>query len=222
MQKSSDYLELLTLTTQMGLNPKLIKTWIPVSKFVEAQSDGASLSITRIDDPYYGMAFGPNPMIDSRWRTFSVTRGTPKELTKDFQINGQWDAYGIDTQEFPVEYQVIEDFNFINSFIEQNAPQSSIRAEDEEVLAWIGISDVALGALCKWESGFYVLSAIVVAENQRGKGHGKEITKALIDYAFKNGVTYVALGVFAKNIPAIATYRSLGFELLGQFNSFIN
>ena len=220
MRATSDYSELLEWATQMRLNPKLVEVWIPLSKFVEAQFDGTSLSITRTDAPFYGMAFGPNPSFDKRWRNFSVTRGTPKELTVDFHLKGQWDAYGISTQEFPVEYLVLEDFDFINRFIEVNAPESSIRAEDDEVLAWVGISDVALGAICKWESGFHVLSAIAVAQNKRGAGFGKLITKALIDLAFKRGINYVALGVYAKNEPAIATYKGIGFELLGQFNSF--
>ena len=114
----------------------------------------------------------------------------------------------------------MKDHKFIDIFLEKHAPQSSIRADDQEVVAWIGIEDLALGAICKWESGAHVLSAIAVAENERGKGLGKEITKALIDYAYKSGIPYLALGVWAKNEPAIATYKSIGFVLLGQFNSF--
>ena len=89
-------------------------------------------------------------------------------------------------------------------------------------MTWVGIDGVALGAICKWESGGHVLSAIVVDQNLRGKGLGKQITKALITEAHKRGVKYVALGVMAKNQSAIATYQKVGFEELGKFNTFNN
>ena len=54
----------------------------------------------------------------------------------------------------------------------------------------------------------------------RGQGLGKQITKALVTEAFKRGIDYVALGVMAKNEAAIATYKSVGFEELGKFNTF--
>lgn len=212
--------ELLQIAEEIGINRHLIEVWIPEEKFVEAEISGDSLSITRQSETFYGMAFGSNPFIDKRWSAFSCTRKTPKEITAKFKLDGQWDAYGIQTRKFEVEYQVLKDHKAIDSFLEKHAPQSSIRADDKEVIAWIGISDIALGAICKWESGAHVLSAIAVAENARGKGFGKKITEALIDYAYKSGINYLALGVWAKNEPAIATYKSIGFVLLGQFNSF--
>ena len=215
-----NYSQLLSHASELGISKKLIEIWIPEDKFVDAELSGQSLSITRESDPFFGMAFGPEPIIDKRWTHFSCTRTTPKRITEHVPLSGQWDAYGIKTKSFNVEYQVLANHNAINYFIESHAPKLSIRAENQEVVAWIGISDVALGAICKWESGAHVLSAIAVAENQRGKGFGKLITQALIDYAFNNGISYVALGVMARNEAAIATYKSIGFELLGQFNSF--
>lgn len=214
-----NYNELLVRAADLGISDKLIRTWIPEDKFITAEGSGLSLSITRVSEPFYGMAFGPNPIIDPRWTHFSCTRSTPKEFTQNIQLSGQWDAYGIVTRKFDVDYQVLTDHQVINSFLELHAPQSSIRAEDKEVIAWIGVSNVALGAICRWESGAYVLSAIAVAENERGKGYGKLITQALVDFAFENKIGYLALGVWAKNEAAIRTYESIGFELLGQFNS---
>ena len=89
-------------------------------------------------------------------------------------------------------------------------------------MTWVGIEGVALGAICKWESGGHVLSAIVVDRKFRGKGLGKQITKVLITEAHRRGINYVALGVMAKNQPAIATYQKVGFEELGKFNTFNN
>ena len=55
---------------------------------------------------------------------------------------------------------------------------------------------------------------IIIDKNERGKGYGKAMTKAGVDYA-KNvlGATEVNLGVFEKNVEAIACYKSLGFVI---------
>ena len=212
--------QLMDVADRLNIPRKLIEIWIPKDKFVEATTSDDSRSITRLDDPYFGFGFGPNPPIDPRWSQFTFTRSTPKEITKNYELIGQWDAYGIETQKFDVDYLLLTDTKTINNLIEKNAPELSIRAEDEEVVAWVGIEDFALGAICRWESGGHVLSAIVVANDQRGKGFGKTITYALISEAFKRGINYVALGVMAKNEAAISTYRSVGFEELGKFNTF--
>lgn len=212
--------QLLEAAQVRDVSTELIETWIPRSKFVSAECDESSLSITRVSKPWYGMAFGPSPKIDSRWNEFSVTRSTPLELTEQFRSTGAWDVYGIQTQPFDVEYRILSDFQQIDGFIEKHAPTSSIRTSSDEVVAWIGIADVALGALCKWESGRHVLSAIVVANEKRGNGFGKSVTGALISEAHRRGIGYVALGVFAENAAAIATYKGLGFSELAQFNSF--
>ena len=204
----------------LSIKREFIEIWIPRAKFVEAIFDVNSLSITRIDNPFFGFGFGPRPYIDPKWSSFTITRNTPKEFTSKFKLVGQWDAYGIQTTNFEIAYQCLENHSEINKLIEINAPELSIRAGDDEVVTWVGIGGVALGAICQWESGGYVLSAIVVDQNFRGKGLGKQITKALITEAHKQGINYVALGVMAKNQPAIATYQKVGFEELGKFNTF--
>ena len=212
--------ELLTSASKLSINREFIDIWIPRAKFVDAIFDSDSLSITRVDDPYFGFGFGPRPYLDPKWSSFTITRSTPKDITAAFKLIGQWDAYGIQTSNFNIEYQILENKKEINRLIESNAPELSIRAEDNEVVTWVGIEGVALGAICKWESGGHVLSAIVVDQNFRGKGLGKQITKALITEAYKQGINYVALGVMAKNQPAIATYQKVGFEEPGKFNTF--
>ena len=204
----------------LSIKREFIEIWIPRAKFVEAIFDVNSLSITRVDNPFFGFGFGPRPYIDPKWSSFTITRNTPKEFTSKFKLVGQWDAYGIQTTNFEIAYQRLENHSEINKLIEINAPELSIRAGDDEVVTWVGIDGVALGAICKWESGGFVLSAIVVDQNLRGKGLGKQITKALITEAHKRKINYVALGVMAKNQPAIATYQKVGFEELGKFNTF--
>jgi len=212
--------QLLESAESLSIPREFIEIWIPQGKFVDAILDGQSLSITRLDDPFFGFGFGPNPKIDKRWSSFTITRSTSKQVTQNYKLVGQWDAYGIQTRDFQVDYQLIDDFDLVNELIENHAPELSIRAEDEEVVTWVGIDNKAIGAICKWESGGHVLSAIVVAEEIRGRGLGKLITKAMISEAHHRGISHVALGVMAKNEPAIAAYRSVGFTELGKFNTF--
>ena len=212
--------ETLFAAEKLGISKQLITTWFPRSKFVQAVLSNNSLSITRQAKPFYGMAFGPAPEIDSRWNEFSIARSTSKELTNSFKDTGPWDIYGIATKPFDLDYKIIKDSKYIDSFIESHAPNSSVKSDSKEVVAWVGIEDVALGAICKWESGEHVLASIVVAVDERGKGYGKKVTKALITAADKAQIKYLSLGVIADNAAAIATYESLGFTQLAQFNSF--
>ena len=129
------YNELLECASKLGFSNKLITIWIPEDKYVDAHFSEDSLSITRESDPYYGMAFGPTPLIDPRWTHFSCARSTPKEITAHVPLSGQWDAYGIETKSFEVKYKVLNDFTEIDSFIEAHAPQSSIRADDKELIS---------------------------------------------------------------------------------------
>ena len=227
-----DFDHLVSAAEKLGIDRALIEIWIPRSEFVKAVVDGENLSITRRAEPFFGWAFGRSPIIDPEWPEFAVNRSTPKEKTSGFTLQGQWDAYGIHTHAIDSldensyeenSYELLHDHDEINAVIEAHAPELSIRAEDSEVVAWIGIrkdSVVALGALCRWESGFHVLSAIVVATSERGKGLGRRITESLVDYSYKNGINYVALGVRADNEAAIATYNRIGFKKLNEFNTF--
>lgn len=232
MNVIADFDHLVSAAEKLGIDRALIEIWIPRTEFVKAVVEGENLSITRRAEPFFGWAFGRSPAIDPEWPEFAVNRSTPKEKTSGFTLQGQWDAYGIHTRAFNFlneysdeenSYELLHDHDEINAVIEAHAPELSIRAEDSEVVAWIGIrkeSLVALGALCRWESGFHVLSAIVVATSERGKGLGRRITESLVDYSYKHGINYVALGVRADNEAAIATYNRIGFKKLAEFNTF--
>jgi ribosomal protein S18 acetylase RimI-like enzyme len=211
---------LLEAAQSLSIPEKFLEIWIPRAKLVSWNLANDSLSITRIDEPLFGFGFGPNPEIDPKWSACAITRSTPRTITENLKLVGQWDAYGIETKSFDINYEVLTDFEFIDNLIESNSPELSIRAEDQEVVAWVGIEEIAVGAICKWESGGHVLSAIVVDEKNRGQGLGKKITQALISEAFKRKIDYLALGVMAKNQAGVATYKSIGFEELGQFNTF--
>ena len=52
-------------------------------------------------------------------------------------------------------------------------------------------------------------------KNYWGKGIGKEVTKIVTNWAFKElGLKKVGLGVIANNIAAINVYKKAGFKIL--------
>ena len=167
--------EVMTVAQKLKIHQAMIEIWVPRTVFVRAFADGQNLSVTRRSETFFGWAFGPNPTFDKDWRECAVTRSTPRDKTSHLKLISQWDAYGMATQQMQdsthLSYEVLTDHDEINRMIEKDAPELSIRADDSEVVAWIGLrsdSLVALGALCQWESGFHVLSAIVVKTEERG------------------------------------------------------
>lgn len=62
--------------------------------------------------------------------------------------------------------------------------------------------------------------ALVVHEDWQGKGVGRQLLGALLDYADNwLGVTRLELHVYADNERAIALYRQLGFEQEGRLQA---
>ena len=57
---------------------------------------------------------------------------------------------------------------------------------------------------------------IVLDEDQRGKGYGKQTMLALEKFAREMGLKTLALHVFAYNTAAMRLYKGLGYELTSQ------
>ena len=53
-----------------------------------------------------------------------------------------------------------------------------------------------------------------------GQGHGRRLLEAAIIWARKEGISWIDLGVFAANGPAIALYTKLGFVETGRKRDF--
>ncbi len=58
---------------------------------------------------------------------------------------------------------------------------------------------------------------IIVDNDIRGKGYGREIMKKAMEYAVSNlGANKFTLGVYKRNTPAYNLYKSLGFSQYGE------
>jgi L-amino acid N-acyltransferase YncA len=60
--------------------------------------------------------------------------------------------------------------------------------------------------------------SIYIARSARGRGVGTALMAALEDRARAEGYHKLVLGVFPHNAPAIALYRSRGFETVGTYH----
>lgn len=59
------------------------------------------------------------------------------------------------------------------------------------------------------------ITNIAIKEEYRGRGYGKQLTAALIQYAANLGVVYMTLEVRRSNLTAQHVYASMGFIQVG-------
>ena len=78
---------------------------------------------------------------------------------------------------------------------------------DGNVAGYVGSQSVLDGA---------DMMNLAIAPEYRRQGIGQALVTALIDYLQQNGIIALLLEVRASNDPAIALYRSLGFEQIGR------
>jgi ribosomal protein S18 acetylase RimI-like enzyme len=63
-----------------------------------------------------------------------------------------------------------------------------------------------------WEAEDCWLEDLYVRDDARGKGLGRALTEAVLERARRRGCRRVELDVNSENPPALALYRSLGFD----------
>ncbi len=62
----------------------------------------------------------------------------------------------------------------------------------------------------------WLIANVAVAPEFRGRGIGRALVSACLEYARAHGARWAALQVRADNIPALRLYRSLGFVEIGR------
>lgn len=75
-----------------------------------------------------------------------------------------------------------------------------------------GVAQVRYRWSVWWESEDCWLEDLYVSADARGSGLGRALTEAVLERARRRGCRRVELDVNSENTPALALYRSLGFE----------
>ncbi len=201
--------------------------WIPAKNFAYAIESENTLTFVREDDGLYALAVGPHPIIESTWSRFSLSREVDRQKTVNFTLRGQWDAYGIFSHPFKDggKIEILTDDVVINDFLHAHGPDSSVFAPNPEVIFWGAVrSDdgeiAAIGALTQWESGEHIISSVATNSQLRGQGYGAALMSGLLTHADSLKIERIGLAVYAKNDVAKRLYERIGFQSMGQFNSF--
>ena len=96
--------------------------------------------------------------------------------------------------------------SFVEEMTGNKCARYMVAVEGERIIAFAG-------AWCIFEEGH--ITNIAVEATHRGRGVGRGITRALMQYAANMGVQYLTLEVRKSNLVAQSMYKSLGFIELG-------
>ncbi|TAL54370.1 GNAT family N-acetyltransferase [Pandoraea sp.] len=121
-----------------------------------------------------------------------------------------------------VTLQLAPEAAWCAGFARANAIAPAVRATHDDMLAaiampkvfaalWQDGAPIAYG-LAVAERGWVGLFDILVVPEARGRGAGRRITAALLDWGRRQGATHAYLQVIAANTPAVALYQRLGFH----------
>jgi ribosomal protein S18 acetylase RimI-like enzyme len=105
----------------------------------------------------------------------------------------------------------------IEKFLRTHAPHASVLPPHPEIRFWVVATDnernikaTACGVV--WSTGAAVVNSVAVAEDFRGQGLGKLVTRLAVQQHFAAGATSVSLGVWAQNQAAVGMYQAMGFD----------
>jgi ribosomal protein S18 acetylase RimI-like enzyme len=214
--------EVKTVYTKYYPDSPFFDTWIPREKFLDADFDNeGNFSIGREDDGIYGIALGPAPRVPENWKNFSIeTRGL-SSIPPIFKAVAEWDCYWSPTLKTQTIENSVATDEEIREFLNLHAPQSSVFPGNEEIQLWLALRDkgqlVAVAAICKWESGHYVVSSVATHTDRRGEGWGRKVMQATLESGQALGAEHLCLGVMHGNTSAQRLYASMGFTLMHNF-----
>jgi ribosomal protein S18 acetylase RimI-like enzyme len=208
--------------------PNFLRFWFPEKQFVGAKRDQSWMSATRKDNGgLYGMAIGEGAQLNPDWSHFSISRRADQGLINPdlFKEDGEWDAFVIRTKNYadlPILENLKSDLEIVDSFLAENFPDASTKADSDEVISWAALRNdddkvVGIGALTVWESGELAAQSIAIANDQRGKGYGRELVERMVSTAHSLGFETMCLGVWFHNTVAKSLYQSMGFIPVDSF-----
>lgn len=96
--------------------------------------------------------------------------------------------------------------DFVKEMTQNTCARYLVTVEDEKIIgfagAWIVLDEAHI-------------TNIAVLKEYRGRGIGRKLTQALLQYCANLGVVYATLEVRKSNAVAQTLYQSLGFEYVG-------
>lgn len=206
-------------------NSIFLETWIPRDKFLYGVRLDTSLTLVREDKGKFGFGFGTNPKLPDSCSRFSIETKAHTSLSNSFEIKARWNAYvktitpEIDLEDLPEMTPTDEE---ITNFLKTHAPDSSVMPGNSEIVQWATIASqgklIGVAAICRWESGRYVVASVAIDKSQRGLGFGRSLMRRVDGVAYGLGIDQLCLGVMASNLSAIKLYEATGYRLLHEFS----
>jgi ribosomal protein S18 acetylase RimI-like enzyme len=224
MQETSEISVALEWATEIFGFINVPKYFIAPQNFLAAYREGDSFSFTLSGDPIYGQAYGPNPYLDPRWGRVSVSSSHPAQLFDPHPGMG-FEIWAIQTSASGAPLEIITDYKLINSILDADAPDSSVRPGGDEEIFWGAIRNesgeiASLGVLTRWQSGEHILASVVTRAQDRGKGLATKLAAGVSTHAFSLGIPEVGLGVRADNYGAQRAYEKAGYQLVAAFTNY--
>jgi putative acetyltransferase len=138
-----------------------------------------------------------------------MTQQTDQEITvREFQSGDEAAFRAINTA-WVTRYFVLEPKDE-ETFAD---PQGKILAKGGKIfLATLGGRPVGCCALIPMGPGEYEVAKMGVLEDQQGRGTGRKVLQATVDWARENGAHRLYLETNHQLLPAIHLYHSLGFR----------
>lgn len=100
--------------------------------------------------------------------------------------------------------EMASDYDYLKAVLTRNPTTCLVIEEEGRIIA----------ATCGLYNGRHgILSSVVVAESERGKGYGKQIVEATIEALQTMGNPRIRLFVYKENDKALAFYEKLGFYI---------
>jgi ribosomal protein S18 acetylase RimI-like enzyme len=193
-------------------NNNVAKYHLNSETFVVAYKGAHGFSFVVKDEPFYGQLYGAGPFLDPRCTEFSVEFLEEISYENFVVRGGGFEFWELDTANSYGAIELLDSDEEIVNFIEANAPDSSVRPGNDEVIFWGGLRNprgelVACAVVVKWQSGFHVVSSVATRTDKRGQGIGTSLSIGIASHARELGIALLGLGVRRDNATAKRIYE---------------